>query len=151
MTNVALNTMHRLRLFWITLLLPLLVGCGDGRPARVNVSGQVLIDGKPLTCGYVRLIPPSDRPSVSRIGPDGRFVLDCFEEEDGAVLGTHKVAIIGLEVLDSTRQRWHAPKKYASAETSGLTATIDGSTETLDFKLTWDGGEPFIENVAGGE
>ena len=37
-----------------------MAGCGDGRPTRVPVSGQVLIDGAPLTHGYVRFTPAGD-------------------------------------------------------------------------------------------
>ena len=40
----------------------MLVGCDDGRPQRLKVSGQVLIDGKPLTHGYVRFVPQRRPP-----------------------------------------------------------------------------------------
>lgn len=126
-------------------------GCNDGRPTRVPVSGQVLIDGKPLTCGYLRLIPGNTRPAGGRIGPDGRFQLGCFEKQDGAPLGTHKVAVIAQEVLDSRRMRWQAPKKYIDPETSGLTTTITGPTDSLTIELSWAGGKPFVESVGAGE
>lgn len=125
-------------------------GCGDGRPARVPVSGQVLIDGAPLSHGFIRLAPAGARPATAEIGPDGRFTLKTFEPGDGAVLGTHPVAIFGAEQLSPSKQRWHAPKKYANAKTSGLTATIDGPTDSLLIELTWDGGKPFVETVDDG-
>jgi hypothetical protein len=125
----------------------LAVGCGDGRPSRVPVSGRVLIDGKPLTFGYVRLVPENARAATAQIKPDGRFTLKTFEEGDGAVLGTHPIMIQAAERLTETKQRWHAPKKYANPKTSGLTATIDGPTDSLLIELTWDGGRPFIETV----
>ena len=66
-------------------LLPLVIvsalfaaGCGEDRPDRVQVSGQVLIDGQPLTCGFVRIMPENARPSTGAIGPDGRFKLTTF-------------------------------------------------------------------------
>ena len=37
----------------LVLLTPLTFGCDDGRPKRVPVSGQVLIDGEPLRGGIV--------------------------------------------------------------------------------------------------
>jgi len=123
------------------------VGCGDGRPRRVPVSGQVLIDGQPLTYGYVRVIPIDARPATAQIGPDGRFMLKTFEDGDGAVLGTHPVTVSANEYLSETSQRWHAPKKYADPGTSGLTATIDGPTDSLVINLTWDGGKPFVERT----
>lgn len=120
-------------------------GCGDGRPRRVPVSGQVLIDGRPLTHGYVRLMPDNARPATAQIGPDGRFTLKTFEDGDGSVVGTHPMIVAANEALGETRQRWHAPPKYADPKTSGLTATIDGPTDSLVIELTWDGGKPFVE------
>jgi len=129
---------------WSMIVLP---GCGDGRPKRVPISGQVLIDGKPLTTGDLRLVPADARPAWAKIGPDGRFTLKTFEDGDGAVLGTHPVAIRATEMLGPKKIKWHAPKKYANDRTSGLTATIDGPTDSLVIELTWDGGKPFIEII----
>ncbi len=129
------------------LSMILVLGCGDGRPKRVPVSGQVLVDGKPLTTGDLRLVPDDARPAWAKIGPDGRFTLKTFEDGDGVVPGTHPVAVRATEMLDRRRIKWHAPKKYANDQTSGLTATIDGPTDSLVIKLTWDGGKPFIEIV----
>ena len=80
----------------------------------------------------------------------GRFTLTTFENQDGSVTGTHAVSVTAVEPLTQTTQRWHAPKKYADPRTSGLTATIDGPTDSLVIELTWDGGKPFIEHVQGG-
>jgi hypothetical protein len=132
----------------IAVTMAMLSGCGDGRPSRVPVSGQVLIDGKPLDYGFIRLVPKGARPASAEIGADGRFTLKTFEPGDGAVLGTHPVMILAAEPLTSTKQRWHAPKKYADPAASGLTATIDGPTDSLVIKLTWDGGKPFVETVS---
>ncbi|MBN2022675.1 MAG: hypothetical protein JW809_07755 [Pirellulales bacterium] len=130
------------------LLLSASLGCGDGRPERVAVSGQVLIDGKPLGFGFVRVVPGNARAAHGEIGPDGRFTLTTFEASDGAVRGTHPVAVHAGEHLSETKIRWHAPKKYADAKTSGLTVTIDGSTDAIaPIELTWGGGKPFVENT----
>lgn len=125
-----------------------LAGCRE-RPARVLVAGQVLIDGQPLPCGYIRLIPPNARPSGGQIGSDGRFRLQCFEKCDGAVRGVHQVTVTAVEPVDRRTQRWHAPKKYIRPETSGLTATVTGPTDSLLVELTWSGGAPFVEVLEG--
>lgn len=125
-------------------------GCGDGRPKRVPVSGQVLIDGKPLDHGFIRVVPLGARPASGRIGPDGRFHLTTFEPGDGAVLGTHSVSVTAGEALSDTATRWHAPKKYSNTQTSGLTVTINGPTDSLIVELTWDGAGPFVETVGNG-
>lgn len=122
-------------------------GCGDGRPERVAVTGQVMIDGKPLEHGHIRFIPKNARPAQAKIGPGGCFNLDTFGNNDGAVSGTHQVTIRATEVLSSTKIKWHAPKKYSDVQTSDLTATIDGPTDSLVIELTWDGGKPFVETI----
>lgn len=53
-------------------------GCGDGRPERVPISGQVLLDGQPLTYGYVRFVPEGARASGGGLDENGRFVLGCL-------------------------------------------------------------------------
>jgi hypothetical protein len=118
-----------------------IVGCGDARPQRVHVGGQVLIDGKPLTHGYVQFAPPDSRASRGQLDSNGRFVLSCYEPGDGAVIGTHSVAVMGQEPIDQETIKWHAPKKYAEPRTSQLTQKITGPTDAIKIELTW-GGEP---------
>jgi len=135
---------RRTAFFASVLALVLLSGCGETRPDRVPVSGQVLIDGKPLTCGHVRFVPEGARPSGGTIGPDGRFSLTCYDGEDGAVPGHHRIEVSASEPAPGGT-RWHAPKKYNRYETSGLETNVDGPTDSVTIELTWDGGEPFIE------
>jgi hypothetical protein len=139
------------RLVLLLVVLPAWTGCGHGRPRRVPVSGQVLIDGKPVACGFVQFMPKGARASSGKIGPDGRFTLSCFEEGDGAVEGTHVVTVTAFEEMGPKAQRWHAPKKYADPATSGLTQTIDGPADALKVELTWSGAKPFVERLDGGE
>ena len=122
-------------------------GCSDGRPPRVTVSGQVLIDGEPLTIGSVRFIPSGARPAGGNLDENGRFTLSCYGDEDGVVLGTHKVSVNSAEYLTSTTKKWHAPKKYANFRTTPLEEEITGSTDSLVINLSWDGGKPFVEKV----
>jgi hypothetical protein len=128
--------------------LLLCVGCGDDRPRRVPVSGKVLIDGKPLTHGFVRFIPSGARPSGGKLDARGCFTLSCFDGDDGAVPGRHRVEIAANETLSSTKVRWHAPKKYNDLGTSGITQEIDGPTDSVVINLSWQGGAPFVETVA---
>jgi hypothetical protein len=140
---------HRLRNRCVSLFvaawLAAAVGCADGRPARVPVGGQVLIDSQPLADAYVRFVPSNARPSIAKTDSAGRFQLTCFDKGDGAVRGTHHVAVIASEELSGTAVRWFAPKKYAEESTSGLQYEIDEPTDDLKIELTWDGGKPFIE------
>lgn len=125
--------------------LSLLVGCGDGRPTRVPISGRVTIDGEPLTTGRITIIPSNARPASGDIGPDGRFTLNTFEDNDGAVLGKHKVTVLASEILSGNSLKWHAPKEYADLVTTDLEVEITGPTEDLLVELSWNGGKPFVE------
>jgi len=127
-----------------------LVGCGDGRPRRVPVAGRVLIDGQPLTTGFVRVIPENARPGIGAIGPDGRFVMTTFEGEDGCVVGTHRVEIIAKQSQGYTAIKWLTPQKYQDVATSELTVTVDKPLENWEIDLTWDGERPFVEQTYGG-
>lgn len=126
------------------LMSALSISCNKGTKI-VPVSGQVLIDGQPLTHGFVQVQPAGYRAASAKIGPDGRFTLTTHDNNDGCAVGTHPVAIIGLETLGPSSQKWHAPKEYSVAETSGLTVNITGPTNDLKIELTWNGGKPFIE------
>ena len=131
----------------VVLLATLLVGCGDGRPSRVPVSGQVLIDGKPLTLGSIRFIPSDSRASQGALDDNGRFTLNCYEKADGVVIGTHTVTVLACKPLSRTLVRWHAPKKYADATTSDIKQEISKPENDLTINLTWAGGQPFDEVV----
>ncbi len=140
--------MQRNSLRLILLLLAAgLAGCDDGRPDRVPVAGKVLIDGKPLTLGYIRFVPPDARASGGEIGADGRFTLTCYDGQDGAVLGSHRIEVTAGENLGENAKRWLAPKKYADATTSGLSQEVTGPTDSLVINLTWDGKAPYVERV----
>ncbi|HZZ29562.1 MAG TPA: hypothetical protein VFE46_16315 [Pirellulales bacterium] len=129
--------------FWA---LAVTVGCSDGRPTRVPVSGKVLIDGKPVTHGYVLFAPDHSRAATGALDKDGKFVLSCFDYGDGAVPGVHHVAVISLEQLSASETKWFAPKKYADPATSGLTQEITGPTDSVVINLTWDNQPgPFTE------
>jgi hypothetical protein len=128
----------------------ILPGCSDGRPERVPVNGQVLIDGEPLTRGSILFHAKDHRPAYGEIGPDGRFQLSTYELGDGCVSGAHSVSVDGAEVLNATSTRWHAPKKYRDAANSGIVVNVDESMDPVQIQLSWDGGKPFIERVQGG-
>jgi hypothetical protein len=130
------------------LLLMLVAGCSDGRPKRVPVSGRALIDGKPLEIGFIQVVPQTDRPAVGALGPEGRFRLTTFEENDGCVPGRHRLAVIAKKDLGSTAIQWLAPKKYRSPATSGLEIEVRGPRHDVEIHLTWQGSghnKPYIE------
>jgi hypothetical protein len=120
-------------------------GCSDGRPTRVQVSGQVLIDGRPLTVGNVKFVPEGSRPSSGKLDAQGKFTLTCYDGEDGVVPGRHRAQISAMEVISGSKVKWLAPPKYADFRTSELEFEITEPTDDLRIELTWDGGKPFIQ------
>ena len=129
-----------------------LIGCGDGRPDRVPVSGRVMIDGQPLvaaTNGYthVMLVPTDARPAYGKIDSEGRFTLATYsdEGEDGCVPGEHTVVVTAYEQVGASACRWLVPPKYRDYRTSDKKVTIDGPTDDLQIDLSWDGGKPYVQ------
>ncbi len=137
-----------LRFFCATTLivaLTALSGCGDSGPAIVPVSGVVMIDGQPLTSGFVMVAPQGQRAASGTIGPDGRFTLTTKKPNDGCYVGTHTVMVTATETINDLSRKWLAPEKYADAAKSGLTLTITEATENAKLELTWAGGKPYVE------
>ncbi len=135
----------------VCLLTLAIAGCNKG-PERVPVSGQVLIDGKPLTVGHIELHPTGARRSQGKIDDKGRFTLYAKEpNEPGVTIGEHDVVIHAIEVINAGSQRRHVPPLYENAEESKLKAKIDGPTDNLVINLTWEGSGkkgPYLEKMA---
>lgn len=126
-------------------------GCNKG-PKIVPVSGQVLIDGKPLCQGSVAFAPSNWRASGGTLDSEGRFRLEIQERNrivDGTVLGVQRVIVSGAERISKTQTKWHAPPKYADFTTSGLTYDVTGPIDNATINITWAGGKPFIEIIEG--
>ena len=128
-------------LSYLLLMLVVAAGCSDGRPKRVPVSGQVLIDGEPVRAGSIRFVPEGARPSSSDLDAEGRFTLRCFEKDDGAVLGTHRVEVAAREI-EGESVRWYAPNEYSDFRSSGLAVEITEPTDSLIIELTWGSKKP---------
>lgn len=129
-------------------ILAAIPGC-DKRPARVPVSGQVLIDGQPLKHGSVMFVPENGRSSMGVLDESGRFSLTCFTPNDGALMGNHQVQVMATERVDDYTSRIHAPKKYGGTATSGITKEITGPTDSVIIELTWKDnppGKPYTES-----
>lgn len=99
--------MKHFRFFIAFGLLTLTVGC-SGNGGYVPVSGVVTIDGVPYGKAVVSFQPigGTNNPNPGRgssayTDENGRFVLKCDEQIDGAVVGKHLVRIMtrGNEVI----------------------------------------------------
>jgi hypothetical protein len=130
--------------FWLSCLV-ISTGC-DNRPTRVPVSGIVTIDGRPLTRGNIKFVPADGRPSAGAIGADGRFTLTCYDGNDGALLGTHRVQVASNRIISDSKIEWFAPPKYADFRTSDISLEITEAVDDLKIELAWgDRKGPYIQ------
>jgi len=118
-------------------------GCGSEQIETAEVSGVVTLDGKPLEQGTVTFTPSAGRGATGQIATDGRFTLSTYDNGDGAIVGTHKIAVIcseeiagrqsNSESLDAglmpAPQRSLIPAKYTNDSTSGLTFEVKAGQE----------------------
>ncbi|WP_165072933.1 hypothetical protein [Paludisphaera rhizosphaerae] len=119
----------------VALALSLIfVGCGDSSSTppggmTVPVKGIVTYKGKPLAQGTVVFEPDAGREAQGEVGPDGSFTLSTFAKDDGAVPGSHRVAVknISKSVL---------PLKYQNLASSGIEVVVSAEkgAYTVDLK-----------------
>ena len=132
--------------FVIVLLLTLgtLAGCAADTKIA-SVDGIVRLDGKPLTSGTVRFVPAAGRAATGTIQSDGTFSLGTYGESDGALIGTHQVAVVSYEAADDGRPAYEVrtqtskslvPERYAAVGTSGLTFEVKPGQNEANLDLT---------------
>ncbi len=120
---------------YLTLGVFFLTGCGGTTEQVSNllkpvpVKGTVTYKGKPLTGGTIRFEPEDGgREAAGNIEPDGSFTLSTFQSNDGAVAGSHKVA-----VEPPSGQSKSIPAKYRSAGSSGIVMEV--SPEKTEYAV----------------
>lgn len=120
-------------------LLPLFTACGDGRPTRVAVTGEVTYHGQPVKDAQVMFMPKGGRPALGVTDAEGRFMMTSFSVGDGAVCGEHIVCISktvpdpnGDPRLPYARTLPVLPQRYASYTSSPFKATVT-ATGPNDF------------------
>ena len=127
-------------------MMVVFTGCGDGRPPRVPVSGTVVIDGQPLARGNIKFVPEGGRPSAGSIGKDGKFTLTCYDGNDGAIPGMHRVQVASNRIISDSKIEWFAPPVYADFRTSGIEVQIEEPVSDLKIELTWGNRKgPYIQ------
>lgn len=101
------------------------------------MTGSVVYNGKPLAQGTIIFEPTTGRPANGEI-KDGKILnVTTFDPGDGAVIGTHRVAIQAAGSGDMyAPQKELIPQRYTSIDKSGLTAGIKAGENDLTFTLT---------------
>lgn len=137
-----------------TLALSLLAGgCGGDGLALEPVTGVVLYQGRPVAGARATFMGlSSPRAAVGTTNDAGEFKLTTMTDGDGAVVGQHQVSVTSftqeaIAKLSNAQQEALGrgqkvegsalPTKYASFETSGLSATVEaGGTNHFRFDLS---------------
>jgi hypothetical protein len=145
------------------LLLAAAVGCSDGFPKLVPVSGKVTLDGKPLPYKSVYYHPEPGTPgtgAATTTKEDGSYSLlairnGAVKTLPGVPAGSYKVVITEPKVpvgpaaevpagqpepavgpAGPSRKRAEIPARYSKPETTPLRVEVPPEGGTLDLKLT---------------
>jgi hypothetical protein len=129
----------------LVFLVPL-AGCGPVDPPVYPAAGKVVFrSGQPVSGGVVEFRPEAGGPAArGKIEADGRFTLTTGARS-GAVAGAHKVTIVQMVLADGAARHVAAGHgkaasihpKYASADKSGLTRTVE-PTAANEFVIEVD-------------
>jgi hypothetical protein len=128
-------------LFWIVLLIPLLVGCGQDRSKPTPVQGQVYYKGRPLSGGTIVFTPDPERGgrgpmAFGEIHSDGHYSL-ITEQQPGAVPGWHRITVLGaVPPAEEGEKAVPLPAHYSDPEHSGLVCKVKpGVLNIQDLRL----------------
>ena len=138
------------------VVLLVFAGCssGDGLSGLYKCEGTVNHNGSPVAEASVTFHPDSSgdaRVAGGSTDAQGKFIVTTLKPGDGLYPGTYKVTVVKYEeygpeapptkgddgeVIPGGRAVKNVlPGKYAKAETSGLTATIEKKKNTIAFDL----------------
>ncbi|MBI3461537.1 MAG: carboxypeptidase regulatory-like domain-containing protein [Planctomycetes bacterium] len=135
------------------MLLVHMAGCGPSGPAMEPVTGVVSYNGRPVAGARITFVAPnSPRVAVGTTNEAGEFTLSTMSDGDGAVVGKHQVSITSftpeaIARMSNAQQEAlgrgqkvegsSLPTRYASFETSGLSANVEAGGEN-HFKFDLD-------------
>ena len=135
------------------LVSVMFVGCGGSdAPPTAPISGVVMMQGQPVPNVNVTFYPKSGRPATGRTNAEGRFKLTTLKPGDGAVIGTHKIAVTndasndasssppmpgmpGYEAYMSSQKKGVA-SRFADPEKSGLTMVVEAPADDVTLEVT---------------
>ncbi len=141
--------------------LGLIPGCGDdtGLGKRYPVTGTVTYNNQPVEKGQISFIPvdPKEGRAANGYIEKGRYTLTTSSANDGALPGKYKVTIQArdvdtTQVLETVKKEGGGgrqgdiakaaaqaknlvPSKYMLADTTTLEATVEATSNTINFPL----------------
>lgn len=143
--------LRRLRILTGALVLLTTSACSSS-PQFADISGVVKLDGKPMPDALVEFLPD---PGKGTHGPrasgttdaEGRFHLVRDDEQNGAVIGFHRVLIQDARTFPPPRNRWTGGKlpvmpptrisdRYGNASDTPLRQEVKAGPQTITLELT---------------
>ncbi|MGI9177568.1 MAG: carboxypeptidase-like regulatory domain-containing protein [Pirellulales bacterium] len=130
---------------WMIVAMAALLATGCGRHAA-KVSGQVTLEGRPLTNGVVSFTPMKPGSSAyGTIGAEGRYSLQTGAEK-GLDPGDYKVTVAANATPEEAAQMGFkvgregimpllTPLRYADGATTPLSATVKPGAQVIDLML----------------
>jgi hypothetical protein len=126
------------------------IGCGS-QTQVAEVSGVVLLDGKPMRDALVEFCPDPEKGthgpvSAATTDEEGRFYLVSHDQRDGAVVGSHRVLIqdarsIPQAVIDFKRvkppplQPSRISHIYGNAASTPLRQEVKPGPQTVTLEI----------------
>jgi hypothetical protein len=118
-------------------LLAMAGGCGGGEYDTAPVRGRVTAGGQPVTSGQVMFSPvmqeKSDRginpgkAALGQVDASGNFVLSTYGDQDGAVIGRHRVSF--LNAASDNEEDENKPPAYLLPEDKSEVEVASGNNE----------------------
>jgi hypothetical protein len=136
------------------LLVVAASGCsGDGKQQLAPLTGTVTYKGKPVVGASMTFIPEDTklRPAIATTDSAGLYVMETYEPQDGAGVGTGRLAIslrgpskkikagMGEAVLEQLSEAGDPliPPRYFDPDKSGLRFDVKAKTDNrYDITLT---------------
>ena len=124
----------------------LLGGCGDG--VRLgDVTGTILLDGRPLPGALVTFEPERGRLSAGQTDESGRYLLRYDSGRQGAVVGGHTARITAQTTDDGSSAAVPIPSRYNAR--SPYKVEVQEGDNVFDFALVSGGEVPKAKTVPG--
>ena len=143
------SAMRTLHLGASTLCMLCFFGCADSGPATAEVSGTVLLDGRPIEEGSIQFIPVggSRGPGSGGIIQDGQYRIP---RQKGVVVGTNRVELrafknAGTKIQDPTAPPGVRTEARVQAfppefnDRSTVVKEIRAGSNTIDFDVDTKG------------
>ena len=133
------------RIASVVAVLLLAIGCQQNAENTHPVYGKVTVDGQSLPAGTVLFESISSgatgrhHTARGRIDGDGNYRLTTFDEDDGAIEGRHRVAVLPTHNTGDSAQlnsQSQIPGRYTSIETSPLHFDVVAGNNEIDIALT---------------